>query len=76
MFFGVPVMAPDSLALGEVPPGVTDDLAAGRPGADIAAQLVGELMDGGFRTFYLVPPILRAGRRDYDAAREVLARFG
>ncbi len=75
MFFGVPVMAPGSLALGDVPPRVTDDLAAGRPGADIAAQLVGELTDAGFRTFYLVPPILRAGRRDYDAAREVLARF-
>lgn len=75
VFFGVPVMAPGSLALGEVPPRVTDDLAAGRPGADIAAQLVGELVDAGFRTFYLVPPILRAGRRDYDAAREVLARF-
>ena len=75
MFFGVPVMAPGSLALGDVPRRVTDDLAAGRPGADIAAQLVGELTDAGFRTFYLVPPILRAGRRDYDAAREVLARF-
>ena len=76
VFFGAPVMAPGSLALGEVPQQVTDDLAAGRPGADIAAQLVGEFMDAGFRTFYLVPPILRAGRRDYDAAREVLARFG
>lgn len=75
VFFGVPVMAPGSLALGEVPQRVTDDLAAGRPGADIAAQLVDELIDEGFRTFYLVPPILRAGRRDYDAARDVLARF-
>ena len=76
VFFGVPVMAPGSLALGEVPQHVTEDLAAGRPGADIAAQLVDELRGAGFRTFYLVPPILRAGRRDYDAAREVLARFG
>ncbi len=75
VFFGVPVMAPGSLALGEVPQRVTDDLTAGRPGADIAAQLVVEFVDEGFRTFYLVPPILRAGRRDYDAAREVLARF-
>ena len=75
VFFGVPVMAPGSLALGEVPQQVTDDLAAGRPGAEIAAQLVDELIDMGFGTFYLVPPILRADRRDYDAAREVLARF-
>ena len=75
VFHGVPVMAPGSLALGEVPQRVTDDLAVGRPGADIAAQLVDDLRDAGYRTFYLVPPILRAGRRDYDAAREVLARF-
>ncbi len=75
VFHGVPVMAPNSLALGEVPQQVTDDLAAGRPGADIAVQLVDDLTDAGLTTFYLVPPILRAGRRDYGAAREVLARF-
>ena len=75
IFHGVPVMATGSLALAPVPQRISDDLAAGRPGHDIAAQMVSEYLDAGIRAFYLVPPILRAGRRDYDAARAVLERW-
>ena len=75
IFHGVPVMASGSLALAPVPQWLSDDLAAGRLGADIAAQMVSEYLDAGIRAFYLVPPILRAGRRDYDAARAVLERW-
>ena len=74
VFHGVPVMAAGSLALAPVPQWLADDLAAGRSGSDVAAQMVSEYMDAGIRAFYLVPPILRAGRRDYDAAREVLGQ--
>ena len=72
IFHGIQVMAPDGVVLGNVPQWVTDDLSAGRPGSDIALQVLGEFADAGFRSIYLVPPILRGGRRDYDAAQEVL----
>jgi hypothetical protein len=68
-------MTPDSLALGGIPQWVTDDLAGGRPGQDIALQVLHDFGDKGFSSFYLVPPILRGGRRDYEAAQAVLEAF-
>ena len=75
IFYGVQVMAPEGVVLGNVPQWVTDDLSGGRPGRDIALQVLGEFADAGFRSIYLVPPILRGGRRDYQAAQEVLEAF-
>ncbi len=60
------------------PPGfewVTDDLGRGRPGTEIAVKVLEAFVTAGFRTFYLVPPILRGGRRDYEAAQAVLEAF-
>ncbi|MCH8186606.1 MAG: hypothetical protein IH862_10940, partial [Chloroflexi bacterium] len=54
---------------------VTDDLGRGRPGTEIAVQVLEAFVSAGFRTFYLVPPILRGGRRDYEAAQAVLEAF-
>ena len=35
-------------------------------------QLTQGFRDAGFRTIYLIPPILRGGRRDYAAAQQVI----
>ena len=75
VFHGVQVMVEEGLVLGDVPQWVTDDLAAGRPGPDIALQVLNTFVDAGFRCFYLVPPIMRGGRRDYEAAQAVLEGF-
>ncbi len=75
IFHGIQIMTPDSLVLGKVPQWVTDDLAKGRAGEDIALEVLGKFTDHGFRSFYLVPPILRGGRRDYEAAQSVLEAF-
>lgn len=75
IFHGVQIMAQDGLVLGDVPQWVTDDLAAGRAGSDIALQVLHAFVDQGLRSIYLVPPILRGGRRDYDAAQAVLEAF-
>ena len=75
VFQGVQVMAQDSIVFGNVPPWVSDDLAKGRSGQDIALQVLQSFVEGGFRSFYLVPPILRGGRRDYEAAQAVLEAF-
>lgn len=75
IFHGVQVMAPESLVFGNVPQWVTDDLARGRSGVDIALQVLHEFDEAGLKTIYLVPPVLRGGRRDYDAAQAVLEAF-
>ncbi len=75
VFCGVQVMVPDSVVFGDVPSWVTDDLAKGRLGEEIAVQVLTQFVDEGFRSIYLVPPILKGGRRDYQAAQRVLEGF-
>ena len=72
IFCGVQVPAPDGLSFGSVPGWVSSDLAKGRPGDQIALQLIYEYRDAGFTSIYLVPPVFRGGRRDYEAAQRVL----
>lgn len=75
IFHGVQVMSRDSIGFGDVPQWVTDDLERGRTGADIAVHVLHEFADAGFRSIYLVSPILRGGRRDYEAAQAALEAF-
>ena len=72
LFCGVQVMAPDGLTFGDVPEWVSRDLAKGRPGADIAVEVLQGFVERGLRSIYLVPPVLRGGRRDYEAAQRVI----
>ena len=65
-------MTQESIVFGNIPQWVTDDLDKGRAGQDIAMQVLEDFSDAGLRNIYLVPPILRGGRRDYEAAQEVL----
>ena len=75
MFQGIQVMTAESIQFGSIPEWVTDDLGRGRPGTEIAVQVLEAFVGAGFRSFYLVPPILRGGRRDYEAAQAVLEAF-
>ena len=75
IFCGVQVMTQDSLTFGDIPQWVTDDLGKGRAGEDIAVQVINDFVDNGFRSIYLIPPVLRGGRRDYEAAQRVLESF-
>ncbi len=72
VFYGVGVMEPDGVSFAHVPQWVTDDLAAGRSGVDIALQAWDSLRNAGAADCYLVPPIRRNGARDYDAASRFL----
>ena len=72
IFHGVQVMAPESIVFGNIPQWVTDDLAKDRPGEDIALQVLDRFTEAELTSIYLVPPILRGGRRDYDAAQAVV----
>ena len=73
VFWGVQVLDKDGIILGNVPPETREQLDAGAAGVDIAVEHLRALLADGVRGVYLVPPILRGGARDYEAARQVLA---
>ena len=73
IFWGVQVLDKDGIVLGNVPPETRQQLDEGRPGVDIAVEHLQALLADGVRGVYLVPPILRGGARDYEAARQVMA---
>ena len=72
VFYGVGLMDVDGVSFAAVPQWVTDDLAAGRSGVDIALQVWEGLRGAGITDCYLVPPIRRSGARNYAAAQEFL----
>ncbi len=74
VFYGVGLMEPDGVSFTSVPRWITDDLATGRAGVDIALQVWEELRGAGVTDCYLVPPIRRSGARDYAAASRFLER--
>lgn len=68
----MPSLALDSVLLGEVPDQTRHELEQGRLGTEIAVEQILALQAQGEKAIYLVPPILRGGARDYEAARRVL----
>ena len=75
VFCGVQVMTADSMVFGDVPEWVREDLDKGRAGEEIAIDVLQRFVDRGFTSIYLIPPILRGGRRDYPAAQRVIETF-
>ena len=72
VFWGLQVLDKDGIVLGNVPPQMRQQLDDGRAGSDIAGELLHQYVEAGIRGVYLVPPILRGGARDYEAAQQVL----
>ncbi len=73
VFWGLQVLDKDGIMLGNAPTKIRQELDGGRAGSDIAIELLQSYIEAGIRGVYLVPPILRGGARDYDAAQQVLA---
>ena len=76
VLWGVQVLDKDGVIFGSVPAELRAQLEAGRDGTEAAAELLTALVEAGVRGFYLIPPILKGGRRDYEAAQRVLAAIG
>ena len=74
VFYGVGLMELDGVSFASVPQWVTDDLANGRSGVDIALEVWSALRPAGVGDCYVVPPIRRSGARNYAAAREFIQR--
>ena len=72
LFLGLQVLDAKGLIFGEVPESIREDLDRGRDGTDIAIELLHQFVAEGVTNIYLVPPILRGGLRDYEAAQKVL----
>ena len=72
IFCGVQVMTVHGFTYGEIPAWVTDDLVKGRSGEEIAVETVQRFVERGFRSIYLIPPVMRGGRREYAAAQRVI----
>ena len=74
IFFGLQILEQEGIVFGEVPPHVKGRLEMGHSAVELALELYDSLRDAGLQNIYLVPPIRRAGARNYDAARQFLAR--
>lgn len=74
VFYGVGLMEPDGVSFASVPQWVTDDLANGRSGVDIALEVWEGLRAAGVEDCYVVPPIRRSGARNYASAHEFVQR--
>ena len=74
VFFGLQVLEPDGVIFSSVPETVREELSQGRSGVEIALEMYREFQDKQLHNVYLVPPIRRGGARNYDGARELLAR--
>ena len=72
VFYGLQVMVAGGVIFSTVPAAVRDDLEKGRAGTDIALELLDRFAEQGVNRVYLVPPILKGGARDYEAAQAVL----
>lgn len=72
VFWGLQILEAGGILFSSVPQSVRDELEGGRRGADIALEMLQGLLSHGINRIYLVPPILRGGARNYDAAQEVL----
>ena len=75
IFYGLQILVQDGLIFGDVPEATRRELEQGKPGAEIALEQLRSYVDNGLTNVYLVPPILRGGRRDYAAAQQLLEAF-
>ena len=75
IFCGVQILTDNSPVFSNIPGWVTQDLSKGRSGEDIACHVISNFTELGFNSIYLVPPVWRGGRRDYEAAQRVMEAF-
>ena len=72
MFAGVQILVRDGIDFGNVPRRIRQEMGAGGSGLQIAIDYARELWNHGVRAFYIIPPILKGGIRDYPAAGQLI----
>ena len=74
IYFGLQILEQDGVLFSSVPDSVRSELEGGRSGVDIALELYQRFQEGRLHNVYLMPPIKRGGARNYEAAKELLAK--
>ena len=72
IFCGLQILQKDTVMFGNPPKAMIDQLDKGRSGIEIALEQLESFGKAGFSNIYLVPPILKGGARDYEAAQKFL----
>ena len=72
VFYGLQIVVQGGVVFTTVPEAVRKDLEKGRDGTDIALETLDRFVEQGVNRVYMVPPILKGGARDYEAAQAVL----
>ena len=75
VFYGLQILDKDGIVFGDVPESITQELNKGRAGTDIALEMLSDFVAAGIRNVYLIPPILKGGVRNYEAAQQVVESF-
>ncbi len=73
VFWGLQVLIAGGIVFSSVPEALRSQLEQGRDGVEIALEVYESFRAQGIDAVYLVPPILRGGARDYEAAARVLS---
>ncbi len=74
VYFGLQILEQDGVLFSSVPGSVRGELEGGRSGVDIALELYQKFQEAHLYNIYLMPPIKRGGARNYEAAKEFLAK--
>ena len=72
VFYGLQILPAGSVTFSPIPSNYQRQLERGRPGEDIAAEVLEGLQREGIDALYLVPPVGPRGARDYEAAARLL----
>ena len=72
VFHGLQILERDGILFGDVPVRLRSDLEKGRSPLEIALEHLQSYIDNGMDLIYLIPPILKGGRRSYAAAEQLL----
>ena len=72
VYWGLQVFTPGGVMFSSVPDSVRSQVESGHDCTKISLEIYKRLRAAGIKRFYLIPPILKGGRRDYPAAQAVL----
>lgn len=72
VMWGIQMVTRNSTSLVSVPGSMKQDLINGSDPVNITIHMMEKYIRNGFENFYLIPPILEGGRRDYELAQAVI----
>ena len=72
IYWGLQMLEVESVTFGPAPAWLKEELAAGRSAVDLALEVYSLFLESSMRNVYLLPPIIRGGQRNYEAAQKFL----